>query len=97
MKIGRVVGEVVATITVPVFFGRTMLVCEMLDADLTPSGGYMLAVDSVGAGVGETVLVLDEGNSARQLLEVEDAPVRTVIVGIVDAVQGPDGALLPGL
>ena len=97
MKIGRVVGEVIATITVPVFEGRKMLVCEILGADLTPSGSYKLAVDSVGAGVGETVLVLDEGNSARQVLQVEDAPVRTVIIGIVDAVQGPDGASLPGL
>ena len=87
MKIARVVGEVVATIVAPVFEGRKMLVCEMLDPDLEPTGGYELAVDSVGAGVGETVLVLDEGNSARQLLGVEGAPIRTVIVGIVDAVE----------
>lgn len=87
MKIARVVGNVVATITAPVFEGRTMLVCEMLDVDLKATGSYKLAVDSVGAGMGETVLVLDEGNSARQLLEVEGAPIRTVVVGIVDAVE----------
>ena len=87
MKIARVVGHVVATIKAPVFEGRRMLVCELLDPDLTPSGGYNLAVDSVGAGVGETVLVLDEGNSARQLLELDGAPIRTVIVGIVDTVE----------
>jgi len=41
-------------------------------------------VDAVGAGAGETVLVLDEGNGARQVLEAPDAPVRAVIVGVVD-------------
>lgn len=88
MKIARVVGDVVATISAPVFNGRKMLICEMLDPDLEPAGGYKLAVDSVGAGVGETVLVLDEGNSARQLLGLEaGAPVRTVIVGIIDSVE----------
>jgi ethanolamine utilization protein EutN len=46
----------------------------------------VIAVDLVGAGVGETVLVEDEGNSARQLLDAKDAPVRSVIVGIVDEV-----------
>jgi ethanolamine utilization protein EutN len=52
---------------------------------------YVVAVDLVGAGVGETVLVEDEGTSARQLLDAKDAPVRSVIVGIVDEV-----ALSPG-
>jgi ethanolamine utilization protein EutN len=48
---------------------------------------YVVAVDLVGAGVGETVLVEDEGNSARQLLDaVPNGPVRSVIVGIVDEV-----------
>jgi hypothetical protein len=48
----------------------------------------MIAVDSVGAGAGETVLLLDEGNSARQVLGAPGAPIRTVVVGIVDAVTG---------
>ncbi|MCE7959735.1 MAG: hypothetical protein DYH06_17625 [Acidobacteria bacterium ACB2] len=52
----------------------------------------MIAVDSVGAGVGELVLVLDEGNGARQVLAAEGAPVRSVVVGIVDAVHEVDEA-----
>ena len=48
----------------------------------------LIAVDSVGAGVGERVLVLDEGNGARQVLASADGPVQSVIVGIVDDVQG---------
>jgi microcompartment protein CcmK/EutM len=41
----------------------------------------------VGAGAGETVLILDEGNSARQVVDLEDAPIRAVIVGIVDQIE----------
>jgi microcompartment protein CcmK/EutM len=47
----------------------------------------LIAVDTVGAGAGETVLVLDEGNGARQVLEAPDAPVRAVIVGVIDQIE----------
>ena len=87
MKLARVVGTVVSTINVPVFDGRTLLVCDLLDPDGTATGGYLIAVDTVGAGTGETVLLLDEGNSARQILAASDAPVRTLVVGIVDDVR----------
>ena len=86
MKIGRVVGTVVSTINVPAFDGRTLLLCDLLDPAGTRAGGYLIAVDSVGAGAGETVLLLDEGNSARQILAAPGAPIRTVVVGIVDSV-----------
>jgi microcompartment protein CcmK/EutM len=90
VKIGRVVGTVVSTINAPAFDGRTLLLCDLLDSAGTPAGGYVIAVDSVGAGAGETVLLLDEGNSARQVLAAPGAPIRTVVVGIVDAVvEGP--------
>ena len=82
MKVGRVVGNVVATICAPVFAGRTMLVCDLLDESGRPNGDYMLAVDTVGAGAGETVLILDEGNSARQVVGDPQAPIRAVGVGI---------------
>lgn len=91
MKLGRVVGTVVSTINAPDFEDRTLLLCDLLDPSGMPAGGYLIAVDSVGAGAGETVLLLDEGNSARQVLAAPGAPIRTVVVGIVDAVTG-DGA-----
>ena len=53
----------------------------------TKEGRSMIAVDAVGAGAGETVLILDEGNSARQVVDLEDAPIRAVIVGIVDEIE----------
>jgi ethanolamine utilization protein EutN len=86
MKLARVVGTVVSTIDHPALDGRTLLVCDLLGPDGRPAGGYMIAVDSVGAGAGEMVLLLDEGNSARQVLQAPGAPIRTVVVGIVDEV-----------
>lgn len=88
MKIGRVSGTVVSTISAPVYDSRRLLLCDLLDEKgEEPSGDYVIAVDSVGAGAGETVLILDEGNSARQVVDLEDAPIRAVIVGIIDAVR----------
>ena len=87
MKIGRVAGTVVATICSPVFEGRRLLMVDLLDLEGNETGNDVIAVDSVGAGAGETVLVLDEGNGARQVLSAPDAPVRAVVVGIVDEIE----------
>ncbi|MEJ2582805.1 MAG: EutN/CcmL family microcompartment protein [Acidobacteriota bacterium] len=84
MKIGRVAGTVVSTICVPVFENRKLLLVDLLDTDGKATGTDLIAVDVVGAGAGETVLVLDEGNGARQVLEAPDAPVRAVVVGVID-------------
>jgi microcompartment protein CcmK/EutM len=84
VKIGRVAGTVVSTINSPVFDNRRLLQVDLLDLNGAPTGSYLIAVDAVDAGAGETVLVLDEGNSARQVLGAPDAPVRAVVVGIVD-------------
>ena len=87
MKLARVVGTVVSTIQAPIFDGRRLLLCQLLDAECAPTDGYLIAVDTVGAGAGETVLVLDEGNSARQIVGVTPAPIRALVVGVVDAVE----------
>ena len=88
MKIGRVSGTVVSTINAPVFEGRRLLLRDLLDeTGKSKEGRSMIAVDAVGAGAGETVLILDEGNSARQVVDLEDAPIRAVIVGIVDEIE----------
>ena len=84
MKIGRVAGTVVSTICVPVFENRKLLFVDLLDLDGKETGTDVIAVDVVGAGAGETVLVLDEGNGARQVLEAPDAPVRAVVVAVID-------------
>lgn len=88
MYIGRVIGTVVSTIKDKMYEGRKILVVEGLDLEGRPESKYWLAVDVVQAGVGDRVLVLDEGNSARQILEEEpNGPVRAVVVGVVDEVE----------
>jgi microcompartment protein CcmK/EutM len=87
VKLGRVVGTVVSTINTPDFDDRTLLLVDLVGPDGAAAGGYQIAVDNVGAGAGETVLLLDEGNGARQVLDAPGAPIRTVVIGIVDAVE----------
>ena len=60
---------------------------ERLDLTGKPTGGYLIAMDAIGTGHGETVLILDEGTGARQILDDSNAPVRSIVVGIVDAVE----------
>lgn len=87
MKLGRVVGHVVSTINTPVYEGRRLLVCDLLDEQRQETGDYLIAVDTVGSGYDETVLILDEGNSARQVLGWEDGEIRALVVGVVDRVD----------
>jgi microcompartment protein CcmK/EutM len=89
MYIGRVSGTVVATIKHAAFNGRKLLIVDKLGEDGESTGGYDICVDVVQAGVGDKVLVLDEGNGARQVLNMKVAPIRAVIVGIVDDVLIP--------
>ena len=87
MILGRIAGSVVSTIHHPIVDGRKLLISERLDTKGQPTGGYVIAMDVVGAGHGEAVLILDEGNGARQVLENPTAPVRAVVVGIVDGLD----------
>ncbi len=87
MIVGTITGTIHSTINHPFYDARRLMLVEREDEDLRPTGSYLIAVDSVGAGVGERVLVLDEGNGARQVFTSADAPVRSVIVGIVDEVH----------
>ena len=87
MILARITGSVVSTIHHPIVDGHTLLLAERLDPDLKPSGGYLIAMDAIGAGQGETVLILDEGSGARQILGDDKAPIRSIVVGIVDMVE----------
>ncbi|MGD9315619.1 MAG: EutN/CcmL family microcompartment protein, partial [Anaerolineae bacterium] len=71
MYIGRVSGTVVATIKDELFEGHKLLMVDKLNLAGEPTPKYDIAVDMVQAGVGDLVLVLDEGNSARQILDRE--------------------------
>ena len=86
MNLGRVVGTVVATQKHRKFDGAKLLLVQPLNADDTPRGTPVLAVDGVGAGVDEKVLVVMEGRAAGEALGRKAAPVDAAIVGIIDTV-----------
>jgi ethanolamine utilization protein EutN len=86
----KVLGTVVATQKHPAFNGLKLMVVQPLDEREKPLGKSFLAVDHTSsAGKGDTVLVMREGNGVRQLLQYERAPIRSVIVGVVDHVDAP--------
>lgn len=86
MKLARVIGNVQSTVKHPVYEGSKIMIVQPLDDDLQPDGATFLAVDFVQAGPGDIVLVAVEGNAARQLFINNNAPVHSVIEGIVDSV-----------
>ena len=79
-------GNVVSTINHEFFDGERLLLCMLIDNG-EDVGEYMICTDRVGAGADETVLILDEGTSARQIYGIETGPIRSVVVGIVDDVH----------
>jgi microcompartment protein CcmK/EutM len=81
------VGTVVGTEKHPAYHGRTVLLCQPLDEHGAESGDAIIAVDHAQAGVGDSVLVMREGNGVRQLLGATKLPIRSLIVGIVDDVH----------
>lgn len=83
MKVGTVAGTVVSTVNIPLLEGHRLLLCDIHDSDGKPDG-YTICIDVVDAGMGDTVLVLDEGSSARQILGLDTGAIRAVIVGVVD-------------
>ena len=87
MKLCRVKGTAVATVKHPALVGTTLLVVQPLDQQLQSSGSSFLAVDRVQAGEGDLVLVNSEGGGARQLMGLDQGPIRSLVVGIVDAVD----------
>ena len=89
MFLARVTGVVVATVKHPHLAGRKLLLVTPEPTPGRPAPAVVIAVDSVDAGVGDRVVVADEGNTAAQVLGMPRGPVRTIIVGVVDRVDGP--------
>ena len=87
MLIGRVKGNVVATIKTPSHENQKLLVVEPLNPDCTPQGGSLIAVDAGQAGIGDYVLVIAEGNSCRQLVNRKDGAIDAVVVGVIDYIE----------
>jgi ethanolamine utilization protein EutN len=87
MQLARVVGTVVATRKHRTFEGSKLLLVQPLNADDSPRGAALLAVDGAGAGVHEKVLIVLEGRAAGESIGRKGAPVDAAIVGIVDRVD----------
>jgi microcompartment protein CcmK/EutM len=85
--IAKVIGTVVATVKISHLDGHKLLLVDQLDLQGEETGYYDIAVDVVQAGPGDTVLVIDEGNGARQILGLDPGAVRAVVVGVVDEVR----------
>jgi microcompartment protein CcmK/EutM len=90
MQIAKVIGTVVATQKHRKFEGAKLLLVQPLNIDDTPRGNALLAVDGVGAGVDEKVLVVLEGRAAGEALGRKGAPVDAAIIGIIDTVTIDD-------
>ena len=89
MLVGKIVGTVVATRKDPKLVSNKLLVVRMQDPRGKVDGNYAVAVDTVDAGVGETVLVVS-GSSARMAAGMKDCPVDAAIVGIIDSIEVGD-------
>ncbi len=88
MYIGRVTGNVTSTIKHKLFEGQKLLIVTRLDLNGEETESYDICADAVQAGVGDVVLVLDEGGSARQITGKRGTgPLRAVIVGLVEKVS----------
>ncbi|MCS6859324.1 MAG: EutN/CcmL family microcompartment protein [Abditibacteriales bacterium] len=95
MKLAKVIGSVVSTIKNDTLRGAKLLLVQPLNLQQQPTGRAAVAVDTVDAGVGDIVLVVEEGRAARERFGAT-SPVRSVIVGVVDkvdvrAVENHDG------
>lgn len=83
MLLGRVAGTLVASTKEPTLEGLKFLVVKQIDVDESETGGYVVAADAVGAGVGEIVMYAT-GSSARQTEATRDRPCDAVVMAIVD-------------
>jgi len=88
MRLGKVIGTVVSTIKAQGYESRKILIIQPIDPDGNKQGTAFLAIDIVQAGVGEIVLTIEEGNSARQVIQDDEIfTVKSVVAAIVDEIS----------
>jgi len=87
MILGKIIGNVVSTVTEAAYGSRKILIVQPISPSGSAKGQSFLAIDTVQAGIGDTVLVLEEGGSARMILgEPETFTIKAIIAGIVDQI-----------
>lgn len=97
MKLARVIGQVVSSVKDERQTGHKLLLAQPVDVDGRPLDRAVVAIDAAQAGVGDYVLLLAEGKSARQLMGSVDAPCDAILVGVIDhlVVGGQERVLGP--
>jgi ethanolamine utilization protein EutN len=87
MIIAKVIGTIVSTIKHPAYHAWKILVVQPMHLPGEPADDAFIAIDTAHAGIGDTVLVCQEGNSTRQVIGDPNAPTRSSIVGVIDSVS----------
>jgi len=87
VEIAKVIGTIISTIKHPAYHTKKLLMVQPMHLPDQPEPEAYIAIDHAHAGMGDTVLVMREGNGARQVTQIEDAPIISVIVGILDSVE----------
>ncbi len=87
MLIGKVTGNIAATLKHPVYKNQKLMNVAILNPQKEPTGESVVAIDSVDAGIGDLVLITQEGRSAMAVVGQNEVPVRTVIVAIIDRIE----------
>lgn len=87
MKLARVIGNIVSTIKTNSHQGHKLLVVQPIDHEGKENGESLIAIDASQAGISDIVLVVEEGSSAREVLQKSSAAVDAVIVGVVDRLE----------
>jgi microcompartment protein CcmK/EutM len=84
MQLARVVGHAISTVRHPSLAGQRLLVCQFVTAEGRADGEPVLALDPLGAGVGERVVVVNDGKALGEMLRTRATPARWMVQGIVD-------------
>jgi len=87
MILGKVIGNIVSTIKLDAYKGYKLLIIQPINPYGNPIGNAFISLDTVQAGIKDIVLVIDEGNSARLIINNKMAPVRSIVTGIVDEIE----------
>lgn len=87
MRLGRVLGTVVSTVKHASLQGHKLIDVQPEDPFGHAVGEAVVAIDTLQAGPGDRVLLMEEGGSSRQILQIGEAPIRCVVAGIVDHVE----------
>jgi ethanolamine utilization protein EutN len=89
MQIALVLGNATSTVKHSTLDNLKLLICQpMLSDGTSPDGRPLIAVDHMGAGIGETVMLTSDGGAVKEIFKVENSPIRWAVLGLVDEFQG---------